>query len=100
MFLAVVLFVAPAFGAANGQDAADLNDLEIGHVAYVADNIDIRYAHLALAMSTNPEIHDFAKTMICDHTLATEFALETTDGVELNYYCVYHKHMLGELLMG
>ncbi len=35
--------------AAQAQEAADLNDLEIAHVAYTADNIDIRYAHLALA---------------------------------------------------
>ena len=31
---------------AQAQSPADLNDLEIAHVAYVADNIDIRYAHL------------------------------------------------------
>ena len=30
------------------------NDLEIAHIAYTAGNIDIRYAHLALAISENP----------------------------------------------
>ena len=61
--------------AAQAQDAAALNDLEIAHVAYVADNIDIRYAHLALAISTNPAIHEFANTMIRDHTAVNEQAL-------------------------
>ncbi len=54
---------------------ADLNDLEIAHVAYTADVIDIRYAHLALAISKNPNIHEFARTMIRDHTAVNEQAL-------------------------
>ena len=61
------------------QEAADLNDLEIAHVAYVADNIDIRYAHLALAISTNPAIHEFARTMIRDHSAVNEQALALLD---------------------
>lgn len=62
-------------GASHAQTPAELNDLEIAHVAYVADNIDIRYAHLALALSQNPEIHAFANTMIRDHTAVNEQAL-------------------------
>ena len=54
---------------------ADLNDLEIAHVAYTADNIDIQYAHLALALSTNPEVREFANTMIRDHEAVNEQAL-------------------------
>ena len=61
--------------AAAADDPAALNDLEIAHVAYVADNIDIRYAHLALAISDNPAIHEFARTMIRDHTAVNEQAL-------------------------
>lgn len=61
--------------ASLAQTPAELNDLEIAHVAYVADNIDIRYAHLALALSNNPDIHAFAKTMIRDHTAVNEQAL-------------------------
>ncbi len=60
---------------ASAQEVADLNDLEMAHVAYTADNIDIRYAHLALAISTNPEIHTFANTMISDHTAVNTAAL-------------------------
>lgn len=57
------------------RSPAELNDLEIAHVAYTADNIDIRYAHLALAISDNPAIHEFAETMIRDHTAVNEQAL-------------------------
>ena len=46
--------------AAQAESPADLNDLEIAHVAYTADLIDSRYAHLALAISTNPSVHEFA----------------------------------------
>ncbi|KZM42422.1 hypothetical protein OA92_10805 [Marinomonas sp. SBI22] len=72
-FFAMIFALNTSQAIAN--DPADLNDLEIAHVAYIADNIDIRYAHLALAISTNPEIHAFAKTMIRDHTAVNEQAL-------------------------
>ena len=74
--LGIVLFfaLAPIYTAIS-DNAAELSDLEIAHVAYTADNIDIRYAHLALAISDNPEIHKFAKTMIRDHEAVNEQAL-------------------------
>ncbi|AXS42423.1 DUF4142 domain-containing protein [Breoghania sp. L-A4] len=62
-------------GPAEAESPADLNDLQIAHVAYVADTIDIRYAHLALALSQTPEIRDFAQTMIRDHSAVNEQAL-------------------------
>jgi putative membrane protein len=61
------------------QDVADFNDLEFAHIAYTADNIDIRYAHLALAISTNPDIHAFANTMINDHSAVNAAALGLLD---------------------
>ena len=57
------------------QSPADLNDLEIAHVAYTADSIDIRYAHLALAISKDPKVRAFAETMVRDHTIVNEKAL-------------------------
>jgi len=65
--------------AAMSSSPDDLNDLEIAHVAYTADVIDIRYAHLALAISSNPDIHEFAKTMIRDHEAVNEQALALLD---------------------
>ncbi len=58
---------------------AELNDLEIAHVAYTADNIDIRYANIALDRSSNPDIHAFAQTMIRDHTTVNKLALALLD---------------------
>lgn len=64
-----------ALSPAQAQSPAELNDLQMAHVAYVADNIDIRYAHLALAISTNPDIREFAENMINDHTAVNDQAL-------------------------
>ncbi len=77
-FLAVAIIFAAASISASADKApspADLNDLEIAHVAYTADNIDIRYAHLALAKSKNPVVIEFAETMVRDHTGVNEQAL-------------------------
>ena len=66
--MASLALLAVAHSGAVAESPADLNDLEIAHVAYTADSIDIRYAHLALAISTNPVVHEFAQTMIRDHS--------------------------------
>lgn len=73
--IAAVAALAVTSSASLAKTPANLNDLEIAHVAYTADNIDIRYAHLALAISKNPRIRDFARTMIRDHTAVNEQAL-------------------------
>lgn len=59
---------------AGAQDASKLNDAEIAHVVVNADEIDIRYAHLALGISKNAAVREFAQTMIRDHTAVTEQA--------------------------
>lgn len=64
--------VAPTVLQANSPEKLD--DLEIAHVAYTADIIDIRYAHLALAISKSPTVRQFAETMIRDHTIVNEKA--------------------------
>ena len=77
--LGIMLILGTAFSAAvtaaQAQSPADLNDLEIAHVAYTADLIDIRYAHLALGISKNPTVRQFAETMIRDHTAVNDQAL-------------------------
>lgn len=72
---AVSTVVFTGFAHADTPTPADLNDLEIAHVAYTANSIDIRYAHLALAVSKNPAIHAFANTMIRDHAVVNDRAL-------------------------
>jgi putative membrane protein len=64
-----------AAGSATAQDPAKLNDLEIAHAAYVAGNIDIRNAHLALALSDDPKVREFAGLMISDHEAVNDAAL-------------------------
>lgn len=73
--IAAAVSLAVSHTASWAKSPAELNDLEIAHVAYTADNIDIRYAHLALAISKNPKIREFARTMIRDHTAVNEQAL-------------------------
>ena len=68
--LAVCL--ATVVTAPSVQAQADLNDLEMAHVALTASAIDIAYAHLALALSENPGVRAFAETMIRDHTAVNE----------------------------
>ena len=41
---------------------------------YTAGALDIRYAHLALALSDNSEVRAFAETMIRDHTAVNQAA--------------------------
>ena len=62
---------APALAETPG----DLNDLQMAHVGYVADNLDIQYGHLALALSTTPAVREFAATMISDHSAVNDQAL-------------------------
>jgi len=77
--LAGLALVAPlAAGCAAPAVAADpakLNDLEIAHAAYVAGDIDVRNAHLALALSDDPRVREFAELMIRDHEAVNEAAV-------------------------
>ncbi len=75
LIIASLALLATFSVSAYAETPADLNDLEIAHVAYTADSIDIRYAHLALAISKNPVIHEFAQTMIRDHSAVNDQAL-------------------------
>lgn len=61
---------APAFAGET------MNDLEIAHTAYTAGLLDIRYAHLALAISENESVREFAQTMIRDHSVVNQAAGE------------------------
>ena len=75
ILVAALAVLSLAHVSAYAKSPAELSDLEIAHVAYTADLIDIRYAHLALAKSKNPGIHNFAKTMIRDHSAVNDKAL-------------------------
>lgn len=53
----------PIFAQAPPQ----LSDAQIAKVAVDANQIDIDYAELAMKKSQNPEVREFAHTMIADH---------------------------------
>lgn len=67
--IAATLAASPAIA----QD--QMNDLQIAHTAYTAGQLDIRYAHLALAVSENDAVRAFAETMIRDHKAVNEAAV-------------------------
>lgn len=74
MMVAITATAAATVANAHADDT--MNDLEIAHAAYTADAIDIRYGHLALAISENDAVRSFAETMIRDHTAVNAAAGE------------------------
>jgi len=85
--LSGVLPLALAVGistALRAQSASpDLADPEVAHVAVTANSIDIDLAKLAKSSSGNPDVKQFASTMITDHSAvnAQASALATKLGV-------------------
>ncbi|TMV09086.1 DUF4142 domain-containing protein [Ruegeria sediminis] len=71
--LTLAALTVAATGAVAGE-GAKMNDLEIAHTAYTAGQLDIRYAHLALAVSENDAVRQFAETMIRDHSAVNQQA--------------------------
>jgi putative membrane protein len=66
-----------AFGTMPGsaQPAPKPTDPQIAHIAYTADDIDIKNAKLALEKSRNKEVRAFADDMVRDHTAVNVRAL-------------------------
>ena len=76
MFRKLTLAALMATGMTACATAGEpMNDLEIAHTAYTAGNLDIRYAHLALAISENDAVREFANTMIRDHSAVNDGAV-------------------------
>jgi putative membrane protein len=70
----IMLGLAAALTGAGAHAGEKMNDLEIAHAAYTAGGLDIRYAHLALAISENDTVRGFAETMIRDHSAVNKAA--------------------------
>lgn len=79
----VLIGCAMAMNDPARKAATPLNDLEIAHTAYTAGTIDIRYAHLALALSENPDVRKFAQLMVRDHTAVNDKALALVRKLDL-----------------
>jgi len=72
--LAAVL-AAAAVAVPAVAESDKMNDLEIAHTAYTAGGLDIRYAHMALAISENAAVREFAEVMIRDHVAVNKAAV-------------------------
>lgn len=73
--LAIQVIALFTYVGGFAQDAPQLNDAEIAKVAVVANQIDIDYAKLAIDRSENPDVREFANTMIADHNAIIEQAV-------------------------
>ena len=83
------LFLALALPAGLDAQAATpkLSDPEVAHVAVTANSIDVDLAKLARSRTGNPDVKQFANTMITDHSavnsqataLATKLGVTPTD---------------------
>ena len=73
----ISLFVAAmiASSAAMAQSAGKPTDPQIAHIAYTADEIDIKAAELAKKKSKNKQVISFADDMIRDHKAVNDKAL-------------------------
>lgn len=70
-----VLAAALTLSTAAFAQSAKPTDPQIAHIAYTADNIDIRAGELARKKSSNKEVLAFANDMVRDHTAVNEQAL-------------------------
>jgi putative membrane protein len=70
----VLVLSVLATGSAWAQ-GSKLNDAQIAHIAYTADQIDIQAGQQALEKSNNNEVRAFAQDMVRDHTAVNEKAL-------------------------
>ena len=68
----LILLLASSAWAA---DSTPLNDAQIAHIAYTAGQIDIEAARLALEKTQDPEVRQFAETMLRDHQAVNVQAL-------------------------
>jgi putative membrane protein len=84
-YLLLALFLAFALPAGLHAQAATtkLSDPEVAHVAVTANSIDVDLAKLAQSRTGNPDVKQFATTMITDHSAvnAQATALATKLGI-------------------
>ena len=76
----LILLLASSAWAA---DSTPLNDAQIAHIAYTAGQIDIEAARLALEKTQDPEVRQFAETMLRDHQAVNVQALALVKKLEV-----------------
>lgn len=83
LLLSAAMMAGAAGSSRQAARAADPSDLEIAHIAYTAGAIDIRYAHLALALSEDPGVREFASLMVRDHSAVNDKALALAEELKI-----------------
>jgi len=73
---ASVIVLAGLLSFAAASSIQEVNDAQIASIVVTANQVDIDAGKLAEANSTNPEVKDFAKRMITDHTGVNKSATE------------------------
>lgn len=76
LVIGVLLFSITFLSSAFAQEVPTLSDAEIASVAVVANQNDIDFAYIAMEKSENPEVVNFAKTMVADHQAVIDMAVE------------------------
>lgn len=72
---AAAALIASGAAIVRAQAQGKPNDAQIAHIAYTADNIDIKAGQLALQKSKNAKVRSFAEDMVRDHTAVNDKAL-------------------------
>lgn len=75
-FLVITTITTVGMAAGSALAATSkLTDPQIAHIAYTADNIDIKAAEQALKKTHNPQVKAFAEDMVRDHKSVNDQAL-------------------------
>lgn len=72
-------------GAAGAGGAAELSDEEVLHAARTANLGEVEQAEIALMRADDPDVVEFAETMLEDHSEAASAAEELADVEDLTF---------------
>jgi putative membrane protein len=70
------VLIAVSICSAAAVSAQDVTDPQIASIVVTANQVDIDAGKVASATSTNPEVKQFAKTMVTDHSGVNKQATE------------------------
>jgi putative membrane protein len=80
-FVLALLVAAPAL--AKGNDASAPSDANIAAIAVAANQIDVDAGNQALTKTSNPEVKQFAQTMVQDHGAVIKKATDLAGKLKL-----------------
>ena len=60
----------------GGASAQAIDDAQIAHIVFTANQVDIDAGKVAASMATNPEVKKFGEQMVTDHTGVNKAAVD------------------------